>query len=154
MGNTGASMRCTHDLGLKKTFWSSKNALYDRMATWQIPFDRQRWQKVQFDGHLSVLGKKITSLLGIEEKSHEKAHINSCYRESQRIASNGVVAKLIFALRNTCISKHRYYLGKNLAAFYHPVILLYSPFHIQETMVCKIRPCNADIVLASVSILR
>lgn len=44
----------------------------------------------------------------------------------------------------------------NLAAFYCPVILVCPPFHIKETAVCKMRPCNADIVieLASVVILR
>lgn len=102
-------------------------------------------------GYLSLLGKKIRSPLGIEEKAHDKAHINYCCKESRRIAMNEMVAKIIFALGITYISKHVYYLVKIWLLF--TVILMYPLFHIKETLVCKIRPCNANIVLTSVVIL-
>lgn len=64
---------------------------------------------------------------------------------------NEMVPKIIFALRITYISKHVYYLVKIWLLF--TVILMYPLFHIKETLMYKIRPCNVDIVLTSVLIL-
>lgn len=79
------------------------------------------------------------------------AHINYYCKESRRISINEMVAKIIFALRITYISKHVYYLVKIWLLF--TVILVYPLFHIKGSLVCKIRPSNVDIVLTSVVIL-
>lgn len=90
--------------------------------------------------------KKLKSLLVIEKKNaRDKAHIDYCSTESQRIAVNGVVAKIICALKITCVSQNGCYLVLNLAVFYCPIILVCPLFHIKATMACKIRPCHADI---------
>lgn len=79
-------------------------------------------------------------------------HILTIAAKDLRFAMNRVIAKIIFALRITCISKNGYYLMQRLRK-YCLIILVCPLFHIRETVVCAIRPHNADIVLAPVVIL-
>lgn len=65
----------------------------------------------------------------------------------QRIAMNGVITKIIFTLRTTCISQAGYYVVHILHE-YCLVIPVCPLFHIKETVVCKVRPHHAGVVLA------